>query len=83
MKGSLERHDLYSEPFAAILQGKDKDSKGKEGKDKPVVDPLADKEAVMHPTEPLPVRLDSEPLDSSSQGNAEAEEEDNDDAPQV
>ena len=74
-----------SEPFAAILQGKDKDSKGKEGKDKPVVDPLADKEAMMHPTEPLPVRLDSEPLDSasSSQGNAEAEEEDNNDAPQV
>lgn len=38
--------------------------------------PEKDKDPIMHPPEPVPVRLDSEPVESaSSQGSAEGEED--------
>lgn len=41
-----------------------------------MVNPLEDKEPVLNPPEPVPVRLDSQPLESaSSQGSAEGQEE--------
>ncbi|KAL0041673.1 hypothetical protein WJX79_000444 [Trebouxia sp. C0005] len=57
-------------------QGKEEEEgKDKAGEGKPVVNPLEDKEPVMHPPQPVPVRLDSEPLESaSSQGSAEGQE---------
>lgn len=58
------------------LKGKEEEEgKDKAGEGKPVVNPLEDKEPVMHPPQPVPVRLDSEPLESaSSQGSAEGQE---------
>jgi len=41
-----------------------------------VVNPLEDQEPVLNPPEPVPVRLDSQPLESaSSQGSAEGQED--------
>ena len=55
----------------------EEEGKGKGGEeDKPVVNPLEDKEPVLNPPEPVPVRLDSQPLESaSSQGSAEGQED--------
>jgi len=59
------------------LKGKEEEEgKNKGGEDKPVVNPLEDKEPVLNPPEPVPVRLDSQPLESaSSQGSAEGHED--------
>jgi len=52
----------------------EEDGNDKGGEDKPVVNPLEDKEPVLNPPEPVPVRLDSQPLESaSSQGSAEGQ----------
>ncbi len=52
----------------------EEEGKDKEADDKPVVNPLEDKEPVLNPPEPVPVRLDSQPLESaSSQGSAEGQ----------
>ncbi|DBA83627.1 hypothetical protein WJX77_005721 [Trebouxia sp. C0004] len=54
----------------------EEEGKDKGGEDKPVVNPLEDKEPVLNPPEPVPVRLDSQPLESaSSQGSAEGQED--------
>ncbi len=59
------------------MKGKDEEEgEDKGGEDKPVVNPLEDKEPVLNPPEPVPVRLDSQPLESaSSQGSAEGQED--------
>ena len=56
-----------------MSKGKDSEGVKEEGaEDKPVVNPLENKEPVLHPPQPVPVRLDSEPLESaSSQDSAE------------
>ena len=70
----------------AVLKNKDEEEgKDKEAEDKPVVNPLEDKEPVLNPPEPVPVRLDSQPLESASsqeddktetsQGSTEGQEE--------
>lgn len=67
------QESLDSSLDGAVLKGKDSEG-AKEGgaEDKPVVNPLENKEAVLHPPQPVPVRLDSEPLESaSSQDSAE------------